>query len=680
MKILMITEKDAANASLARIADAFILRGHEVAIYAPYYSDNVLMFFSKEIEKHPFDELTKEKANQFDAIFASTLPVVFLNQKDLLTLKKPIFTQNYLINKQVCWGGDICFVPSCKTVVSEYDEFLHYSRVGIGEPKYDSKSCERTENKRFLFIDSGHYPFSNVGKQEVAKTLVSICKNHPDYELWIKPRFLAGDKVITHRNSVHLYDVIRQVSNNNIPTNMIMLKEHRELQELIEESHTVICMYTTAFVGSYVAGKGLVVLENFPTDDVYDVRLKNFERIRENMELSGALVDYRSVNDVLPEGIKCSEKYMDFLVDEKEESAEKIAEVVEYLYENFYSKERFPEIEDYTYKDYKERMLPMKDMTWDKVINIRRIDYLLQRMLILIDFHVKAKIDISVILKKLGDINTNLSASEFEAITKKVNLYRDECIVANRDIMLQDDIDAGILLNAYYLLKKYDEIKQFPKKDIGAYHLFRAFVANEVEKDIPKVKLELKKYFEVTAGREFIKEISDMSNNKMKAYQMLISILVEEERHEEAKDYLQDMEKTYKEIYLVSDLHEPITDNIQGQRYSYLHWMKGKVFGKDSALAERLADKRILVYGAGVISKQILLQNALLKEKVVAFIDSFTKATEIDGIPIIRLNELERYGDIKTIVVAVPHQYELIKQEILQISSEYRVLSVNELF
>ncbi len=678
MKILMITEKDAANVSLARIAEACILKGHEVVVYAPYYSDNVLMFFSVEIEKHPFSELTKEIMNDFDIIFASTLSVIFLNQKELLTIKKPIFTQNYLINKQVSWGGDICFVPSCKSVASEYDEYLHYSKVGIGEPKYDSKSHARAENKRFLFIDSGHYPFSKVGKQELAKTLVSICKEFPDYELWIKPRFLPGDKVITHRNSVHLYDVIRQVSNNNIPTNMIMLEEHRELQELIEESHTVICMYTTAFVGSYVAGKGLVVLENIPTDDVYDVRLKNFERIRENMEMSGALIDYRSVNDMLPEGVKCSEKYMNFLVDEREESAEKIAEVVEYLYENFYSKERFPEIEGYTYGNYKESMKPVENMTWDKLITIRRVNYILHRMLVLIDFHVKAKLDISLILQKMDNIN--LSDSELECISKKVYQYRDECIVANRDIMLQDDIDAGILLNAYYLLKQYSEIKNFPKKDIGAYHLFRAFVASEIEKDIPVVKSELEKYFEVSAGREFIKEISDMSNNKMKAYQMLISILVEEAQYEEAKVYLQDMEMAYKEMYLVSDYKEPISDKIQGQRYTYIHWMNGKVNKKDSVLAEIVPDEQILVYGAGEISKQILLKNDLIKEKIVAFIDGFTKATEIENIPIIRLNDIENYSEINTIIVAVPHQHEVIRQEILKKRADARVLSVNELF
>lgn len=680
MKILMITEKDAANASLARIADAFIARGHEVTVYAPYYTSSVLMFFNERIEKHPFSELTLEKAKQFDVVFTATVSVAYLNREDLLSLSKPIFTHNYLIDKQVSWGGDICFVPSYRTVASKYDNHFKYSRVGIGEPKYDSKCDKRKDNKRFLFIDSGHYPFSNVGKQELAKTLVSICKKHPDYELWIKPRFLPGDKVLTHRNSVHLYDVIRNVSDNNVPTNMIMLEEHRDLQELIEESHTIICMYTTAFVGSYVAGKGLVVLENIPTEDVYDVRLKNFERIRENMEMSGALIDYHDVNDLLPDGHKCSKEYMDFLLDEKESSAKKICEVVEYLYANFYSKNLFPKIEYCTYKDFREIFTVDEKMTWDKLVDIRYTNYILFRMLILIDFHVKGRLDVSSILEKMKELEGSSDFDRFENMVKNIYRYRDECLVANKDIMLKDDIDAGILLNAYYLLRKYDEIKQFPKKDLGAYHLFRAFVASEVEKDIPKVKAELKQYFDMTTGREFIKEISDMSNNKMKAYQMLISILVQEENYEEAKIYLQAMEAAYKEIYLVSDYSEPIADSIQGQRYSYIHWMNGKVYGKDSVLHEILPDERILVYGAGVISKQILLKHDLVKEKVAAFIDSYTQAVEIGGIPIIRLNELEGYGDIKTIIVAVPHQYEAIKKEILERKTDIRVLSVNELF
>ena len=45
MKVLMIAGKDAANQTLARIAKAYVGRGHEVIIYAIYYAENVLHWF-----------------------------------------------------------------------------------------------------------------------------------------------------------------------------------------------------------------------------------------------------------------------------------------------------------------------------------------------------------------------------------------------------------------------------------------------------------------------------------------------------------------------------------------------------------------------------------------------------------------------------------------------------------
>ena len=51
MKILMISLRDGQNISLAKIADAFLRRGHEITIYAPYYAGNVLKFFDKKIPK-----------------------------------------------------------------------------------------------------------------------------------------------------------------------------------------------------------------------------------------------------------------------------------------------------------------------------------------------------------------------------------------------------------------------------------------------------------------------------------------------------------------------------------------------------------------------------------------------------------------------------------------------------
>ena len=194
MKILMITEKDAANVSLARISDSFLNNGNEIVIYAPYFAENVLKFFDKRIPRFPLSDLSDDLVSSCDIIFASSLVSYWMADKNLLSIKKPIFTQNYLINQQLQWGGDICFVPSLATTLTDYDQYLYYSKIEIGEPKYDHVSLTSPDTKIFLFIDSGHYPFGKKGKKELARTLLDICKTFPDYELWIKPRFLPGDQ------------------------------------------------------------------------------------------------------------------------------------------------------------------------------------------------------------------------------------------------------------------------------------------------------------------------------------------------------------------------------------------------------------------------------------------------------------------------------------------------------
>lgn len=560
MKILMITQKDAANASLCRIADSFVKRGHSVTIYAPFYTSNVLFMFDKSIECNPFEMLTEQAVAEADLIFAAVVSAVFFKQKGLLDVHKPIFTHSYLIDKQITWGGDFCFVPSHGTVESEYYD-LSYTRCAIGEPKYDSVKPQDEKHKRFLFIDSGHYPFSEEGKRELARTLLSICRKFPDYELVIKPRFLPGDKVITHRNLLTLYDFIGKEAQGNIPDNMTMLQEQRELMDLIDECDTVICLYTTAFVGAYAVNKGLVVLENLPSDDVYDVRKKVFYRTRDNMKMSGALVDYHDVCRLLPEGVKPTEEYKKFLLEETENVADKIVEVTEDIYKQFYEKGRFPTIGRCSYKNYQEELREDPELDWEKIIEIRKRNMLLMNMLIHIDFHVDAHLDVQPIIDYVKEVD--LSSVPFGTLVAQSFKKRSECIIENRELLLRDEIDAGVLLNAFYLLERYDEILGFPRRDISSFYMFQGFVLYEQVKNKREAKESLAEYFARSDNRQYIKEISDMSNNRFKAFDIMIKLCLECGDKEEAKGYLGKMKQFYKTNYLSEDFDEVLPEGIQ---------------------------------------------------------------------------------------------------------------------
>lgn len=579
MKVMMITEKDAANASLAKIADAFLKRGDCVKIYATYFDEKVLGSFDKSIEKHRAKDIKQSDIEWCDIIVCSTLVSIYVPIV-VFFAHKPIFTHNYLMNRQINWGGDLCFAPTQQTVESDYDEYLNYSYMGIGEPKYDEPVTELNDKqKRMLFIDSGHYPFAYEGKQELARILVRTCLKYPDYELWIKPRFLPGDKVITHRNNIHIYDVIRKECGGDVPKNLVMLETHQDLKALINQSNTVICMYTTSFVGAVVAGKGLVLIDNLPTKDVYDIRNKTYMRNRENMLNSGALIDYREVDSLLPDGVKCSEEYLDYLLEEKENTADKIAEVCHVLWGTYYSKGFFPKYRDTTYKEYKSVFSIDDDMTWKKQTTRRCQDYFLLKSLILIDFHVNSKLDISYILKKADEcleIDGFIHEETFRGILANVNGYRDKCIIQNEEIMLKDDIDAGVLLNALYLQKEYDRIREFSNHTISAYHMYRAFTAIDTKETNAKTiaKQHLIQYFDQCIEREYNLEISDMPNNKFRAYIELLELLKEERSIPQTIYYTSHMKRFYLQNYFVNELYDNIADPLQKERCIFVKQME----------------------------------------------------------------------------------------------------------
>lgn len=677
MRILLITEKDAANASLSKIADSFIEKGHDVEIFAIFYSNNVLRFFSEKIPIHKYDELTQENAESFDCIFTSCVAAVYLQNGPVLALHKPIFTQNYLINKQLSWRGDVCFVPSLPTSTTDYDEYMQGSKIAIGEPKYDRNSDIIEDNKKLLFIDSGHYPFGTKGKYELAKTLLQICDIYPDYQLIIKPRFLPQDKVVTHRNNLHIYDVICELMGEDIRDNLVMLKEHYDLMALIDKCHTVICMHTTAFVGACISGKGLIVLDNLPSDDIYDTRLKTSYRIRDFIIPSGALVDYRSATKLLPHGVTVNEKYIDFLLSERENSAKKIVDCTIALCEKYYMRNEFPIQVNCDYRNVESMLRKRENWRWEDEIKLRYKDFLFHRMIIHIDFHLKNKIDIS---KAWDELNETIETSDiiqanFSLLVKKAYRLRNRCIAENREALMTDQVDQGILLNALYLMGYYEDIKSFPTKDIGAYYYYNALVANK-EKSYELCVQHLLHYDKVSFDRGYIKEISDMPNNKLKAYMLLLKLLIKQGQMEKAKEILIKTEKIYCNMYNLDEFSKKTESKEQYKNYIYIKWIGCSIKNKFNHI---LYQNKYFVYGAGDICKRTLLEDSGMKNNIVAIIDQFCDTKEICEIPVIRLNMLECYQETNIVIVTLPYMYGEIQKDILQEAPQMKVYSIEQL-
>lgn len=519
-KVLFISEKDAANVELGRIAAEFKRRGYDVEVFAPFYDENVLRPF-KGVIKKSITSLTKEDVDSSEMIFCATLSALYFPEY-MFTVKKPIYTYNYLINRQINWGGDVCFCPAYNVIRSDYEGMMNNSFVGIGDPKYDNIRKTNKKHNRITFIDSGHYPFSDIGKRAIAQMILDCCHTFSDMELYVKPRFLENDAIHTHENKVHLYNVIRDVSGGKIPTNLVLPSRHVDLDKAISMSDTVICMYTTAFVSALVAGKGLIVLDDVPSEDVYDIREKTFIRIRDCIKESNALTSVRDVIKVLPDGKRAGQSYVDSLLEESEGVARKIVDVCEFLNKNYFKKGCIPHKYVANYKNYVETVKEQPLYSWEDRISDRCHDFVFFKSMSLMDFHMLATPDIEYVEKKirqLYSIDGTINRDGFHLFWQDKNIIRDSCVIRMSKVLCEDYIDAGILLNSYYLRKHYDEIRNFPRRDVSAFNLFRALIAvedDEYDKNATARK-QLIEFYSKTYDRQYIKEITDMSGNRQKA-------------------------------------------------------------------------------------------------------------------------------------------------------------------
>lgn len=677
MKVLMITEKDAANLSLAAIEKAYRRKGHTVDIYAPYLSENVMRMFDGHLKIRNINELTKEIIYQYDFIFTSVFSMLILKNKDLLWEKKYIFTYDFYVHGEVVNGGDFNFAPSLYNTSSIYYKELGYPKMGIGEPKFDLYQIARAAGNMFLFIDSGHYPFGKEGKVELAKLLLSICKKFPDYELCIKPRFLPTDEFVTHVNAVHLYDVIKEQSNGALPKNLNMLNQHLDLEELIARSKTVLCLYTTAYISALVARKGLIIIDGLPNEDCYDVRNKRFMQTREGMKGSQALVDYRQVCDYLPNGVQSPDSHVQKEITNTENVADKIVDVTEHIFLNLLAKGQFPPPMMYTYESYKEDIVVKAISNWNKVISQRMERTLKQRLFIYFDYRVNARLNLNFFTKYVNTLKEEGLINErvFNEAIDNVKYLISDILIDNENNLIQDEIDQGILIEALYTRQKYEKIREMQEINLGAYYLFRGKLAFD-ERDVSLAIEMLNKYIMITSERFFVKEVSDQPHYRAIAYHTLVRLYLEQKDYANANHYLKLYEKynPQKSTHLSAMVTRELAYN-----ELYHNWIKAVSEGKLSKAIESSIVGQVMIYGAGTVTENLVLSTEPLMKKVALFIDQNSVDKGKFGFPLISPGEIINYTDIKTVLVTVPHAYEQIRENLLMIRNDLKVICIDEL-
>ena len=458
MKVLALSSKDATNLRLAKIVSKLLEKGHEVLVYGTSLeTHNIRMLVGLIDEVKPIEALSDQVVSACDVIFCANDTVEFVKKYE-----RYIFIYNIasILGTAISEGGDFMFLPNDMQYVYAKE---HCASMVVGNPMYEKKGCSTTidTEKNILFIDCGHYPFGQEGKRKLAELIVEICKRYPEYTMKIKPRFLEGNKEgRTHNNRLHLYECIRNVVQGTIPINLQLLDYHEEMNVLIDWAGLVICPYTTAYVDAIAQNKRLLVLSGLPNEDSVNLNSRFWETEREIVQRTGCLVDYRDIFEYLPEGRYCNEEEKNRLIPYKEGAADRIVEVMEFIWNCILTQAKLPVRKRYQYTNYRQEMIEHTTVcNWDIVLRERARNLMVYegtRYLDAIPYPLDVGYYVSWI-DSVCDKCNSMMCMELKEVNRK---YIQYMIIDKADSLLETAIDQSYLMQAYFLVGKFGEFEQ----------------------------------------------------------------------------------------------------------------------------------------------------------------------------------------------------------------------------
>ena len=507
MNILVIASVDATNLSIQNVVREFIERGHKVDVYGRFMDyKSIRMFSELGLEVKPVTQLSKATVKKYDVAFCGTDAMNILRWYDIY-----VFNYNFIfINSWPTEGSDFMF-----TICNERPMRCHEdcATMPVGNPKNDTRTFMRTNEKQILYIDAGHTPFGTVGKQRVARMLLEASERFPEYQIVVKPRWLLSDKRNrTHWNKDHIYALLNELADGKLPPNLVLLDRHRDLQELIDESVSVITTSYSCYLDAALRSKGVLIVGGLDSEDKYEVRKNVLEKQHIDLaEDTGCLVDVSEICDYLPYGKMCSEAHLEKLIPYRTGASERIVDVMEWVYENYLSKGLFPEIKPYSYETYRETMCadPAVDFTVLKQKRLRNAIINSTRTFDWVDADINWDRYFETLEKTYRDIPLNEEG--FWTLNAQMEDLRKEILIANQSKLMDDPLNQALVFQAYYDLKLYDAISDFPEQDVLAwspYYYYMGFI--EFDRGATDSGLlYISKYFQEVNGRDFEKYYQD---------------------------------------------------------------------------------------------------------------------------------------------------------------------------
>lgn len=537
MKVLVILQKDVYNIPTYHVVKEMMNRNYELDFYAVYMDYNHLrMFEDLKIEIRDIAEMQADSLEKYDFIYSAIgirgIPQIF-------EIKKYIFSFSTAFMDDIINYGDYTFtqrdfgirLQDYEYAIDINNELKSKPGMVVGNPKFDEdcRTKDETNDKQILFIDAGHFPFGKTGKMEEAKMLVEIAKKFPQYQIIIKPRFLPEDKNVTHRNGVHLYDCIQEVTGNDVPQNLNCLRRHVDLEKLVRESNLIITPdLTTSYLDIARYDKAGLIATGIPSEFTVTHGKDHIRRFKNIEQRSGLCVPYKEICEYIPQGKKCNQQHVDEMGLNQKNASIKMVDNMERVYADYISKGRYPS------RDGKA------SITFETVMSLRYIRDLFDMVEPYISkMEFLEFTDVMNQLRMYLKTEKNISEEEYAQLQREVMAEIGQIILDKKDDMLKDEIGRDYYLQELYtnnLLEMCD--KEIYKENPLYYYFWAKYLIN-VKKEYKIAVEHLQKYFDLTKNNTYEKKLGDIEYFKESATYWLAYGYYQMNEYEKAKKYFQ---------------------------------------------------------------------------------------------------------------------------------------------
>jgi len=304
LNVLFVGAFDSTNYAYVELVHELTSRGHTCTVVVENERDivNNKMFANAGISTIAESRFPLSALDDVDFVFSGP----YLRRHDKPLLDAVHERQKFLISFANLFSS-VTMRNSPDLVIttseSKFEDFtrngLSYNMVAVGNPQYDPLVRARTQRPRVeldsirkvLVVDQGAYPFGDLGKSQLARTLINMAANNPEQTFHVKPRYLLQeDGEHLHSVSDHLYDHLKE-----IPDNLVLIQERTILEELVLDYDAMITTWSTAHFDAAALGLPLLLIGGLDSVDVFDVRKQRVAAAYEHLQATGCLVDWRDL-------------------------------------------------------------------------------------------------------------------------------------------------------------------------------------------------------------------------------------------------------------------------------------------------------------------------------------------------------------------------------------------------